>query len=63
MKFNILFNHNFVRDKIQTCQKKKHIQQVAFSTYHDCLTQICFTCKMVRTELSEEELKKQKGDL
>ena len=57
MKFDILFDHNFVREKIQTCQKKKHIQQVAFSTYHDCLTQICFTCKMIRTEIKKEKKK------
>ncbi|KKN18617.1 hypothetical protein LCGC14_0953720 [marine sediment metagenome] len=54
-KFDILFDHKFVRENIQDCQKRKHIQQVAFSTYHDCLTQICFTCKMIRTELKKEQ--------
>lgn len=46
-----------VRNKIRDCQKKGHIQQVAYSTYHDCLTQICFTCDCVLTSLYEEELK------
>ena len=40
-----------VRNKIRDCQKKGHTQQVAYSTYHDCLTQICFTCNEVLTNL------------
>lgn len=38
-----------IRVAIRKCQKSKHDQQVAFSTYHDCLTQICFSCGYVRT--------------
>ena len=38
---------------IPYCQEKNHIQQVAFSTYHNCLTQICFTCKKIRTSMKE----------
>jgi len=45
-----------VRHNIKICQKKGHIQQVAYSTYHDCLTQICFTCKDISTNLKEEDL-------
>ena len=41
----------FIRNCIQTCEKKKHLQQVAFSTFHDCLTQVCFTCNVCRTSL------------
>ena len=59
-KYDIVFDLKFVKENIQTCQKKKHIQQVAFSTYHNCLTQICFTCKMIRTELKEKEQEKNK---
>jgi len=50
-------NTNDVREFIQCCQNNKHVQQVAFSTYHDCLTQICFTCDEVRTSMAEEDLK------
>jgi len=48
---------NRVRKKIAYCQKKKHVQQVAFSTYHDCLTQICFTCNAVTTSMEESDIK------
>ena len=44
---------------IQECQEEGHIQQVAYSTYHHALTQICFTCGKVRTSIGREELKKQ----
>lgn len=47
----------YLRNCIRTCQKKNHIQQVVFSTYHDCLTQICFTCNCLRTSLSQEEVR------
>ena len=46
-----------VRHNIKLCQKKNHVQQVAYSTYHDCLTQICFTCGDISTNLKEEDLK------
>lgn len=36
-----------VREIIQACQKAGHEQQVAYSTYHDRLTQICFTEKLI----------------
>jgi len=66
---------DYIRGCIQTCEKRKHLQQVAFSTFHNCLTQVCFTCNVCRTSLPglqqvkmkrnqslksfEEELKKQ----
>ena len=40
---------NDIRIIIQLCEKHKHVQQVAYSTYHDSLTQVCFTCDKVRT--------------
>lgn len=40
-----------VRNNIQNCEGR-HKQQVAYSTFHDGLTQICFGCKIVRTTLS-----------
>lgn len=52
-----------VRSCIKCCQEKGHIQQVAYSTYHDAITQVCFTCRVVLTSIKEEELEtKQKEE-
>jgi hypothetical protein len=37
-----------VRIHIQACEGI-HSQQVAYSTFHDCLTQICFGCRKIRS--------------
>ena len=37
-----------VRKHIQECEGQ-HTQQVAYSSFHDCLTQICWGCKKVRS--------------
>lgn len=37
-----------VRKHIQECEGK-HTQQVAYSSFHDCLTQICWGCLKVRS--------------
>jgi hypothetical protein len=29
----------------------RHMQQVSYSTYHQALTQVCFGCKVVRTNI------------
>jgi hypothetical protein len=39
-----------VRRHIQECEGK-HRQQVAYSSFHDALTQICYGCKKIRTNL------------
>jgi hypothetical protein len=39
-----------IRKHIQQCEGK-HRQQVAYSTFHDALTQICYGCKKVRTNI------------
>lgn len=39
-----------VRKHIQDCEGR-HIQQVAYSTFHDGLTQICFGCGKIRSNL------------
>ena len=44
---------------IGNCQKKNHVQQVAYSTYHDSLTQVCFTCMRVRTTIKNEDIRKE----
>ena len=45
-----------VEAMISDCQGLKHIQQVAYSTYHACLTQICFNCMKVRTSMDIKDL-------
>lgn len=52
-------NTNFiqVRNITQVCQNKNHIQQIAYSSYHDTLTQVCFTCKMIRTNMDKRIVK------
>ena len=45
----------YIQGCIKTCEKKKHLQQVAFSTFHNCLTQVCFTCNVCRTSLPESD--------
>ena len=45
-----------IETHIEGCEGK-HIQQVIYSTYHKALTQICFSCKKIRTSLKEEDLK------
>jgi len=39
-----------VRHQIQKCEGK-HKQQIVYSSYHDSLTQVCFDCKKIRTNL------------
>ena len=45
-----------LKEIITLCQKDNHVQQVAFSTYHHALTQVCFTCKKVRTSIKQGDL-------
>ena len=58
MKFEVIFcdNQDAVKSHIKSCEGK-HIQQIAYSSYHDALTQTCFNCKKVRTSLTEECVK------
>ena len=49
MKIEILTEKQIKR-KIKECEGK-HKQQVAYSSYHDALTQICFDCNKVRTNI------------
>lgn len=39
-----------VRKHIRNCEGR-HMQQVAYSTFHDALTQICYGCMKVRTTI------------
>ncbi len=48
-----------VKRNIKVCEGK-HIQQIAYSSYHDALTQTCFGCGKVRTSLKEKDVKGDK---
>ena len=39
-----------VRQQVKKCEGS-HSQQVAYSTFHDALTQICYGCKVIRTNI------------
>jgi len=43
-------NQEDIKKHIKNCEGK-HIQQVSYSSYHDALTQVCFGCNKVRTNL------------
>jgi len=45
-----------LKKQIKLCEGK-HIQQVVYSSYHNALTQVCFTCKKVRTSLKQKPTK------
>ncbi len=59
VEFEVLYcdDQEEVKRWIKSCEGR-HIQQVAYSSYHDALTQICFICEQVRTSLGDKELKK-----
>jgi hypothetical protein len=39
-----------VRKHIKECEGR-HTQQAIYSTFHDALTQVCFGCKKVRSNI------------
>jgi len=43
-------NQEEVRKHIQKCEGK-HIQQAIYSTFHNALTQVCFGCKKIRSNI------------
>jgi hypothetical protein len=50
-----------VKKMIKNCEGR-HVQQVAYSSYHDALTQVCFGCNKVRTSLTKFDIKKFDND-
>jgi hypothetical protein len=50
LEYEYIPNQEDVRRHIQECEGK-HTQQAVYSTFHDALTQICFGCKKVRSNL------------
>jgi hypothetical protein len=58
MGFDLLFfdDLDILRNRICGCQRRGCVQQVVFSTFHDCLTQICFNCEKIRTTMKKEDV-------
>ena len=50
-----------VREQIRNCEGR-HTQQIAYSSFHDCLTQICWGCKVIRSNINLIE-KEKKNEL
>lgn len=52
MKFDLvkLKTQEEVRKHIRDCEGK-HTQQAVYSTFHDALTQVCYGCQKIRTNL------------
>jgi len=48
-----LMSEHRVRGYIRGCEGR-HVQQVVFSTFMDCLTQICFTERKIRGSIEWE---------
>ena len=49
-EYEYLETQEEVRKQIQKCEGH-HSQQIAYSSFHDCLTQICFGCRKIRSNL------------
>jgi len=43
-----------VRKRVKLCEGR-HTQQVVYSTFHDALTQVCFGCKKIRSNIKVGE--------
>ena len=56
MKLIYCKTQEIVKKQIKICEGK-HIQQIVYRSYYYALTQICFTCRCVRTSLKKEDLK------
>ena len=49
-EYEFVESHEKLREQIQKCQGK-HVHQVAYSTFHDGITQVCFSCKKIRSTI------------
>lgn len=56
MEYPITFEYEWyetqdeIKEYIDECEGK-HKQQVVYSAYHSVLTQICFNCRKIRTNM------------
>lgn len=44
-------NRSAMKNMIKDCEDKKHKQEIAYSLKPDLITQVCFDCKIIRTNL------------
>jgi len=49
-EFEQLKTQEEVRKYIRNCEGR-HPQQVVYSTFHDALTQVCFGCRKIRSNI------------
>jgi len=57
LKFEYCENTGRSKKTILKNVKVNIFNKVVYSTFHDALTQVCFGCKKVRSNLTEEDLK------
>ena len=50
LEYEYLKTQEEVREHIRDCEVS-HTQQVAYSTFHDALTQICYGCMKIRSNI------------
>lgn len=53
-EYEYILNMEAIRESIRRCENR-HMQQVAYSTFHDALTQICYTCRKIRSNIIKNE--------
>jgi hypothetical protein len=52
-EYDVLPTMEDMHEQIRKCEGV-HTQTVAFSTFHDALTQICYGCKKVRSTINQK---------
>ncbi|GEM_PF-3171541 len=62
MKVEFYEDPEDIKRNIKTCEGR-HVQQIAYSSYHDAFTQICFGCDVVRTSMKEEDVNQKDDDV
>jgi predicted dithiol-disulfide oxidoreductase (DUF899 family) len=50
LDYEYIFSQEEIRKHIQDCEGK-HTQQAVYSTFHDALTQICYGCLKIRSNI------------
>jgi hypothetical protein len=52
-QYDLLADLAAVREQVKACEGR-HVQQVAYSSFMNALTQVCFTCQRVRSTVTWE---------
>ncbi len=53
LEYEYIEKQEDIRKHIQECEGR-HTQQAVYSTFHDALTQICYGCLKVRSNIRRE---------